>query len=208
MNTDICVIFGAGNEFPDKIELPEGNVVIIAADGGMKKLGELGITPDHAIGDLDSLDNAPYSVDFRKLPHIKDTTDMYEAVKIGLSLGCSEFHIYGGTGGRLDHTLANIQLAAELSAKGKKINIYGSGYVITAVTNGKITLPCRESGYVSVFAHSDICAGVTIKGLFYEIENAELRNTFALGVSNEFSGKKAEITVKRGTLCIYYEVQQ
>ena len=199
------MIFGAGNEFPDNITIPD-NAVITAADGGMKKLGELRITADHAVGDLDSLDSAPGNADFKVLPHIKDTTDMYEAVKIGLSLGCTEFHIYGGTGGRLDHTLANIQLAADLSANGSSVRIYGAGYIITAVTNGSIKLPRRESGYVSVFAHSDICTGVTIKGLFYETENAELRNTFALGVSNEFTGKEAEITVKNGTLCIYYEI--
>ncbi len=205
MKKDKCVIFGAGNEFPENIVLP-GSAVIIAADGGMKKLDEIGISPDCATGDLDSLENAPLCIDFRVLPHIKDTTDMYEAVKIGLSLGCTEFHIYGGTGGRLDHTLANIQLAAELSAKCNSVNIYGDKYIITAVTNDSIKLPLKESGYVSVFSHSDICTGVTIKGLFYEIEDAELRNTFALGVSNEFTGKEAEISVKNGTLCIYYEI--
>ncbi len=205
MKKDKCVIFGAGNEFPDNIVLP-GSAVIIAADGGMKKLDEIGISPDCATGDLDSLENAPLCIDFRVLPHIKDTTDMYEAVKIGLSLGCEKFHIYGGTGGRLDHTLANIQLAAELSAKCNSVNIYGDKYIITAVTNDSIKLPLKESGYVSVFSHSDICTGVTIKGLFYEIEDAELRNTFALGVSNEFTGKEAEISVKNGTLCVYYEI--
>ena len=206
MQAKVCVIFGAGNEFPGKIDLPEQDHVIIAADGGMKKLGELGILPDRAVGDLDSLETAPDQGNFKQLPHIKDTTDMFEAVQIGLSLGCSEFLIFGGTGGRLDHTLANIQLAAELSMKNKKVKIFGDKYVLTAVTNGTAILPVKEKGYVSVFAHSDICSGVTIKGLFYEVENAELKNTFALGVSNEFIGKRPEISVKTGTLCIYYEI--
>lgn len=206
MQPKVCIIFGAGNEFPDKIDLPDCDRVIVAADGGMKKLEKLGIVPDRAVGDLDSLESAPDTGSFKLLPHIKDTTDMYEAVRIGLSLGCTDFLIYGGTGGRLDHTLANIQLAAELSAKNNRVNIFGDRYVLTAVTNGKIGLPAKEKGYVSVFAHSDICTGVTIKGLFYEIEDAELKNTFALGVSNEFIGKKPEISVRNGTLCIYFEI--
>ena len=202
-----CVIFGAGTEFPDKLELPDGEKFIIAADGGLKKLNELGILPDHTVGDLDSLDKAPDGDEFTLLPHVKDTTDTFEAVRIGSEHGCGEFHIYGGTGGRLDHTLANIQLAGMLSQRGQAAFIYGHGYVLTAVTNGKIKLPQRKSGFVSVFAHSDECAGVDIKGLMYETNAVTLKNNFALGVSNEFIGKEAEISVKHGTLIIYYEIR-
>ncbi|MBR5088138.1 MAG: thiamine diphosphokinase [Ruminiclostridium sp.] len=201
-----CIVFGAGTEFPERIMLPDGERIIIAADGGLERLNDLGITPDRVIGDLDSLGEAPVNISFTRLPHIKDTTDTFEAVKTGCEEGCTEFHIYGGTGGRLDHTIANIQLAAQLSQQGKTPFIYGSGYVITAVTDGTFSLPARESGYVSVFAHSDVCEGVTISGLFYEVENVTLRNDFALGVSNEYTGKPAEISVKHGTICVYYEV--
>ena len=200
-----CVVFGAGQEFPDDINIPAG-ALVIAADGGYEKLKSLGISPDRVIGDLDSLGYTPESGELTLLPHIKDTTDTFEAVKLGIEAGCTEFRIYGGTGGRLDHTLANIQLAAMLAQKGRKPFIYGDGYVMTAVTDGSIALPARESGYVSVFAHSDVCEGVCISGLFYEVTDAVLKNDFALGVSNEFTGKAAVISVRKGTLCVYYEV--
>ena len=205
MNDKICVIFGAGNDFPDNIDIPE-SCLIIAADGGLNKLSELNIRPDRVIGDLDSLESAPTDLSFTLLPHVKDTTDTFEAVQIGLNEGAGEFRIYGGTGGRPDHTLANIQLAAQLSQQGKRAFIYGRNYIITAITAGSITLPAREHGYVSVFAHSDICEGVTISGLFYETRDAVLKNDFALGVSNEYTGKTPVIAVRKGTLCIYYEV--
>lgn len=204
MSEKICVIFGAGNEFPAVMDIPRDSL-IIAADGGLKKARELSLDPQYIVGDLDSLESCPDSGNFRLLPHEKDTTDTYEAVRYALEHGCTEFRIYGGTGGRLDHTLANIQLAAELSQKGMKPLIYGDRYVLTALTNGSISLPARDGGYVSVFAHSEICSGVTIRGLYYEIENAELRSNFALGVSNEFTGKPSEICVTNGTLIIYYE---
>ena len=205
MSDKICAVFGAGNEYPDPLIIPD-NSVIIAADGGLKKLRELDLTPDFVVGDLDSLDKAPETGMFRLLPHIKDTTDTFEAVQTGKDQNCTEFHIFGGTGGRLDHTLANIQLAAQLSHQGLKAYIYGRNYIITAVTDGKISLPARDHGFVSVFAHSDICTGVGISGLMYKLKDAELENTFALGVSNEFIGKKAVISVKKGTLCVYYEI--
>ena len=201
----VCVIFGAGDEFPDSIVLPDGKKYIIAADGGLRSLEKLGITPDHIVGDLDSLDEQPDEKIFTKLPHIKDTTDTFEAVRIGQAYGCTEFHIYGGTGGRLDHTLANIQLAGMLAQEKQQAFIYGHGYVITAISDSSFTLPCRKSGFVSVFALNDVCKGVDIHGLMYETDSAELTNTFSLGVSNEFIGKPAEISVKSGTLCIYYE---
>ena len=205
MSEKICVIFGAGTEFPDKIILPENERLLIAADGGFSKLGELGIKPDRIIGDLDSLDITPDGDNFTLLPHIKDTTDTFEAVQTGIKEGCTEFHIYGGTGGRLDHTLANIQLAAQLSQNGCKALVYGRNYIVTAVTDGSLHLPARDSGYVSVFAHCDECTGVTIRGLFYEVADVTLKNDFALGVSNEFVGRPAEISVKHGTLIVYYE---
>jgi thiamine pyrophosphokinase len=45
---------------------------------------------------------------------------------------------------------------------------------------------------------------VTIRGLQYELENAELTNRFPLGVSNAFAGKPAEISVKDGILILVY----
>ena len=36
----------------------------------------------------------------------------------------------------------------------------------------------------------------------YPLENAVLKNSFALGVSNEFTSEKAEISVETGTLLV------
>lgn len=205
MKSGKCVIFGASPEYPERISLPEGELLIIAADGGIEHAERLGASPDLMIGDFDSTDSSPDNIPVTVLPHVKDTTDMNEAVRLGIERGCTEFHIYGGTGGRLDHTLANIQLAADISKQGLSIFFYGKGCTITAVTNGTIYLPSRESGYLSVFAHDNECYGVMIKGLMYETSDITLRNDFALGVSNEFIGKPAEISVKHGTLIVYYE---
>lgn len=59
---------------------------------------------------------------------------------------------------------------------------------------------------VSVFCHSDRAEGVTIQGLKYTLQDAELTNGFPLGVSNEFIGERAEISVKKGILLVTVEV--
>ena len=55
-----------------------------------------------------------------------------------------------------------------------------------------------------MFSHSDISCGVTVSGLKYGLKNGTLKNTYALGVSNEFIGAKSEISVARGTLTVVY----
>ncbi len=206
-----CFIFGAG-EKTSLYEKPCEGDMVIAADGGLRWLRELQIVPDYVIGDFDSLGESPAntfenaSEKVVTLPCEKDTTDLYEAAEAGIRKGCKSFFIYGGTGGRLDHTLANIQLLASLAERGCDGVIFGEGYGITAVKDGKITLSGKKGEYVSVFSLSDVSEGVDLKGLKYELSDYTLRNTFPLGVSNEFTDKTAIISVRKGTLAVYYTI--
>ena len=74
--------------------------------------------------------------------------------------------------------------------------------IFTAITATKINFTEESEGYISVFAHSESCKGVSETGLKYELEDFELTNDYPLGVSNEFVGKNAEIGVSAGTLVI------
>ncbi|MBO5859629.1 MAG: thiamine diphosphokinase, partial [Clostridia bacterium] len=199
----VCYIVGAGD--CDSLPIIKiKNDLIIAADGGLNHLNEFGIKPDIVIGDFDSFGAVPDGDNVIRLKPEKDVTDLFAAVEAGLEKGCDRFEIYGATGGRLDHTLANIQLAVSLAEKGISHVVRGVGFSFCAIKNSKLSFPSDKQGYVSVFAHSDNCFGVTINGLKYELDNASLSNSFALGVSNEFVGKESEISVENGTLIIIY----
>lgn len=198
-----CCIVGAGDCPEFDFKKKEGDL-IIAADGGYAHLKNFGIKPDITIGDFDSLGFTPDDTETVTLPAVKDVTDMNAAVDIGVKKGYKKFVIYGACGGRTDHTISNIQLLAFLAEKGMECYIRDGKTVITAINNKNIRFDASNKGYISVFAHSDICRGVYIKGLKYCLENAELSNVFSLGVSNEFIGKEAEISVKSGTLIIIY----
>ena len=198
-----CCVVGAGDF--KKFDLNKHkNDFIIAADGGYKHLMNSGIKPDLAVGDFDSLGFRPLDIETVELPVQKDVTDMKAAVDIGIKKGYKEFYIYGGCGGRIDHTISNIQLAASLVQEDIKVNILDDISVITAIHNGSLHLECDKKGYISILAHSDICRGVTVKGLKYTLCDAELNNTFPLGVSNEFIGQESEIHVSDGTLIVIY----
>ena len=65
-----------------------------------------------------------------------------------------------------------------------------------------VTFPETDSGYLSVFAYSKKAEGVTLKGLKYELADACLTDSFPLGVSNEFVGKKSSVDVRKGVLLL------
>lgn len=198
----ICWIIGAGECKKLEFEKKDGDL-IIAADGGCAYLEKAGIKPDIIIGDFDSLGSVPEGDAVIRLNPVKDITDMNAAVDEGIKRGYTEFHLYGACGGRIDHTLANIQLVAQLSQKRIRAFIHDE-MIITAVSNGSLNFNSSCKGYISVFSHTDKCSGVYIKGLKYTLENAEIYNSFPLGVSNEFIGTESEIIIKNGTAIVIY----
>lgn len=195
-----CYIFGALRP-KELVYKPGKDDLVIAADRGVEVLSGLGIVPDVIIGDFDSLGYTPSGKNVQVLPVVKDDTDVGYAIKYALLEGYTDFVIYGGIGGLIDHTYANIQLAAYVSKHGGRAIFVGDDYYVTAITDNSIHLK-GKSERVSVFAADTKVSGVTVKGLKYELENAELKSSFPLGVSNEFIGKGANISVKSGTLII------
>jgi len=195
-----CVIFCAG-EFQGLAEPISG--VCIAADGGLRHLEALGVTPDVILGDFDSLGYVPQ--DSKVFPVEKDDTDAMLAIRHGLELGCTRFVLYGALEGpRLDHTVANFQTLRFLADRGARGYLVGKDTVVTVLKNGRLSLPALPEGIVSVFCLGEDAQGVTIKGLKYGLENGILSAGLPLGVSNHFVGKKAEIAVDSGSLLIFY----
>ena len=129
---------------------------------------------------------------------------MLYAVKHGLSLGHRTFILYGGMGGRLDHTLANIQTLAYLSAHGAAGYLVGEGKIITAVTDGELFFNRENKGIISVFCSGSEARGVYLKGLKYPLHDAVLTGDMPLGVSNEFTGRPSSVSVEKGTLVVLW----
>ena len=199
----ICYVVGAGENGGTDFSPGAGDFVI-AVFFGFQVLGQKGIRTDLAIGDFDSLGFVPECAEVKALEKEKDDTDMRAAVLEGIKAGYGTFHIYGGTGGRIDHTIANMQLLAELSQSGRRGFLFGGDYIMTALTDEALHFPPYDSGYVSVFAHSERAEGVWLKGLKYELQDAVLSNDYPLGVSNEFAGKKSSVFVRKGTLILVF----
>lgn len=176
---------------------------LLAADGGLRHLQSLGMTPDEILGDFDSLGYVPeHSCRF---PVEKDDTDSMLAIRRGLALGYREFWLYGSLDGpRLDHTVANYQALQYLCDHGAFGYLIGKDYLVTVVKNGSLRFPAGCRGTVSVFCPGSDAYGVTLKGLYYPLENGALTSGFPLGVSNHFTGQSAEISVEQGSLLVFF----
>ncbi len=200
----ICYIVGAGENFGlDFVLNPED--LVIAADGGLQALRQAKIRPHVVIGDFDSLGKIPEGDEVITLPTVKDVTDTWAAVELGKSRGYRRFFLYGCTGGRFEHTLANLQTIAHVTEQNMECRMFGKTQVITGLSGGTCTFDEHHQGYLSVFSHSDRCTGVTMKGLKYQLEDAELTNRFPLGVSNEFLGIESTVTVRQGVAILVYD---
>lgn len=200
--TKLCYIVGAGNT--DGISPQPGeNDLVIAADGGYAALKGLGIKPHFALGDFDSLGYVPEDVEHLAFPPEKDDTDMRLAIAAAVDRGYTDLVIYGALGGRLDHTIGNIQNLLYISNFGRAW-LWGEGTAVTCITCGSISFPGKCSGMFSVFALGGNTEGVTLSGCKYELRQAVMHSDTPLGVSNEFIAGEVYIEVKKGSLLVIW----
>jgi len=184
-----CIIVGAGDFTECELMINRGDYVI-AADGGYKHLHSLGISPDLLIGDFDSLDEVPALENIQRFVAEKDDTDTALAIEQGVKLGYKVFHLYGCMGGRLEHTIANIQCLISLSRRKMRGYMISREQVITAITDDELCFESSCRGYISAFAYGGVAKGVYEKGLKYLLDNATIYDDVPLGVSNCFMGNE------------------
>ena len=202
----ICYVVGAMSLSPDLRPYPVQGDYVIAADRGFDSLMAYGVKPDLAVGDFDSLGYRPSHPNVIQLPAEKDDTDMVYALRKGIELGYRRFILLGGVGGRLEHTLGNLQLLDWLAAQGGQGFLVGEKTAATCIRDGKrITFPASMSGCLSVLCSSGTAEGVTLTGLKYPLDNHTLTSQFPLGLSNQFLGQEAAVSVETGSLLLRWE---
>ena len=206
----ICYIIGASPEGCSELLINDDfDNFIIAADGGFDILLKGALKPDLLLGDFDSIDFLPKHDNILKFPIEKDYTDTFLAYEEGRKRGYLNFVIYGGTGGRFDHTVANLQTLANISKNGGRGFLVGDGVIITAISNSCIEFPAEIAGKAGVFAFGSDAFGVDIVGMKYTAQKTDVSPFFPLGVSNEFINQSAKISVENGTLIIvWYETSE
>ena len=199
----VCLIISGG----DLSNVPAGLEYdfVIACDRGYEYAVKLGIKPDLMIADFDSLDKG--SVDLNDIPvedHPvrKDDTDTMLAIKRAIDKGFDHIVIACALGGRLDHTIANIQGMAYAASHGVSCEIVSDKEHLRTFTGGTIVLPKKEGSSLSLFSLSAECTGITLTGSAYDCEDVTITDTFPLGVSNYWAEDSVTLKMTEGILII------
>ena len=194
-----CHIVGAGDFWSEGFH-PQPGDFIIAADGGILR------TPrcDLAVGDFDSLGYVPEGVRVIRHPVMKDDTDTMLAVKWALQNGFRRILLHGGSGGRSDHTMANLQTLSYIARHGGIGVLMAQPMCAACLLNGSAAFEPNQEGILSVFAWGGEARGVDIEGLLYTLKDGTLTPDMPLGVSNHFTGQSARVSVRDGMLLLMW----
>ena len=175
---------------------------VIAADSGLHAAERLGLPTDVLVGDLDSVDesalgDAAFEID--RHPRAKDRTDIVLALDRARDLRPSRVIVISGGGGRLDHGLANLLVLASDDYAGMQVDAF-VGDARVAVIRDRRDLAGPAGGLVSLFAVNGPAHGVTTTGLRYPLHGEVLAPLSSRGVSNEFVGGPAAVSLTSGVL--------
>lgn len=185
--------------------------LVVAADGGARHALAAGIVPDLVVGDMDSLgEELALEVERRgasleRHPERKDMMDGHLAVLAARERGVTSADFLCAAGGKPGAFLAvpHILLTAErIGLRSTLVADWGRMFVIedrSRVVEGS----ARDS--VSIFPLSGRATGITLEGMDYPLENADLEPGDTLGFHNELAGKEAKIRVRSGALLVVHE---
>ena len=128
------------------------------------------------------------------------------AVKLAIERGATDIKLYGGTGGRFDHTFANIQTLIYAYENSCKMSIYDEENIITLQGKGTEFYPKYKDWYFSVFSLTEKLHITEMSGVKYPLKDYTLTQNFPLGVSNEIIDT-AKITIESGLALIVRSIR-
>lgn len=198
-------IYLNGDTLPGDIPASGSRGLLIAVDGGARHYHALDLLPDLLIGDLDSITPddrawcAAGEVEIRQYPREKDDVDFELALRLALGRSRGAVVVYGGLGGRLDHTLANISILAGPTQAGRQVELR-RGEERVFFVGREVKFTAQPGSIVSLLPWGEVCSGVTTSGLRYPLVEETLFAERSRGVSNEVLTGAVEIRCRKGNL--------
>ncbi|HEX3031628.1 MAG TPA: thiamine diphosphokinase [Bacillota bacterium] len=184
---------------------------LICADGGANHAFRMGRVPSVVIGDLDSLGTEVRAwlegegVPVITAPREKDETDTGLALQwlVREHPDVKEVTVLGALGGRLDHTVFNLQLLLTWYRQRLKIKLVDEAQTVFLITP---EWPGHFTGLgrlVSLLAFTPEVEGISTVNLQYSLSDARMYQDKPLGVSNVLTGETGEVTVRAGVLLAF-----
>ena len=194
--------------------LKKNEACLIAADKGLEFFLEHQLLPDAVIGDFDSL-----SEDGKKFLEIqeeksmdseipyglrpeKDDSDTQSAMNYAIRTGAKKIVIFGVTGNRVDHLMANFGLLILAQNQGAEVTLVDQYNYMKLISDGTVLKKSEQFGkYVSFFPFGGNVTDLTLEGFKYPLSNYCLTAADSgLTVSNEIISEHARVTFSSGVL--------
>lgn len=177
------------------------NRYLFCADGGAKKAIELGLIPNEVWGDFDSLDSCSMkwlqnnSIKIKTFSSDKDFSDGELLINYVYNLNFNKIYVIGGLGGRIDHTLTNINLIFKY-----KNLIFLNEFEELFLVDKFYTFTFLNSKLVSFIPFSDEVEDITLEGFKYPLFKHTLKRGDSLCLSNQIIANTATIEFTKGKL--------
>jgi len=192
------MIVGGGslgaNDFQDALIISQD---VIAADGGAQAVLAEGIAPKAIIGDLDSLSAEARATFGDVLYHVPEqsTTDFEKCLQ---RVESPLYIALGFTGGRLDHTLAVLNVLARYCDR--KIVLIDDHNVCVVVPKAGLDLALEPQTRLSLMPLGS--AVVTTVGLRWDLDRANYAPDGAVSISNEVAQERQHISCEGPVLLV------
>ncbi len=215
------VVIISGGRFPWKSvpdflgKLLQNSAVVVAVDGGLSYCEQLGIVPDHIVGDFDTVGKNKVDkyrnqsgILIHEYPANKDMTDTKAAIELSIELIESRkekgrIYLLGATGNRQDHMLANIGCLRYATRRGVDMVMMDDKNCIRCYQKS-FTIQKKDlydTKYVSLLALEPV-KNLNIKGMKYEAGGMDLDILSDIGVSNEITEDTAAVSFDKGCLLL------
>ncbi|WP_226665758.1 thiamine diphosphokinase [Metabacillus litoralis] len=209
MKTIAIVAGGPRENLANLVKYHNDDVIWIGVDGGVKYIKEFGLPYQFAFGDFDSISSSEKKqlIDIGKevlsFSPEKDKTDTEIALEWAIKQRPTKVHIFGATGGRIDHLLANIYLLMQSIEFDSMIEIIDKQNHITLYTPGTYTIrKDDEKKYTSLIPISLEVRGITLKGFKYPLNNCHIKLGSTLCISNELIHEVGTFSFEDGILLL------
>lgn len=208
----INIVAGGPHDLIPSLEsYRQADTVWIGVDRGVYYLLHKGIVPDRAFGDFDSVTEQEWAEIKKNVAQLetfkpeKDETDMELALNWALQQDPDSIAIFGATGGRLDHMLANVQLLIKpLSGKTcTPIEIIDEKNRLFVKKPGEYRVEFLESmKYISFLAVTPTVSGLTLENFKYPLNHCHIQLGSTLCISNELIGDHGTFSFSEGILLV------
>jgi thiamine pyrophosphokinase len=209
---NINILAGGPEEFlPDLHEYSSENDIWVGVDRGVYSLIKKNLKPVIGFGDFDSVSKEELQVieghvkEMKRYKPEKNETDMELALNWAITQEPVLIRIFGATGGRLDHLLANVHLLVKPVLEENPVNmvLIDNQNILSLKGPGSYKIEQRaDKKYISFVPITLDVKGITLEGFKYPLENRHISIGSTLCISNELISDYGTFSFSEGILLV------